>query len=150
MPNLEVLIIDNTLIEDSFFEQSFPKLKKLIVHNTRRLGEKGIRSIGQLPSLKSLTIDYRWEGEPCVASLANRDIDVRFYSQDWGKEKLEFTSGLGIEVVVPIPEEHKWDEKTKRFEPKQLPAVTQAQGKTMGSGAKNEIDAVKTEVKTPE
>ena len=126
MPNLEVLIIDNTLIEDSFFEQSFPKLKKLIVHNTRRLGEKGIRSIGQLPSLKSLTIDYRWEGEPCVASLANRDIDVRFFSQDWGKEKLEFTSG-GIEVVVPIPEEHKWDEKTKRFEPKQLPAVTQAQ-----------------------
>lgn len=86
MENLEVLVINNTMIDDSFFEQPFPKLKKLIVNDTE-LSEAGIRKLSLLPSLENATVDLIWKGQSCVGQLRERLIKVDFYSTPVGSKK---------------------------------------------------------------
>jgi len=106
-PNLKVLNVNNTTINDSFFEHSFPKLEKLSAHNTT-LSEKGIKNISLLPRLKELTIDLAWEGKPSIEPIISRGVKVKFYSQDWGLEKpFRFIPESGLEVQVHIPENYK-------------------------------------------
>ena len=106
-PNLKVLRVNNTMIVDSFFEQSFPNLEKLSVHNTR-LGEKGIMNISVLPRLKELTLDLAWQGKACIEPIISRGVEIKFYSQDWGAEKApKFIPGSGLEMPVDIPAKYR-------------------------------------------